>query len=88
MLGLLLSVGAAFFFTKGEFSMGEVAVLDSAKIRDAMHAKRFTITELSKRAGVSYQTARRILKQDNTMRIANALKVADALEVSVEDLRA
>ena len=68
--------------------MGEVFVMDSEKIRAAMHGQRWTITELSKRAGVSYQTTRRILQKNNAMRIANALKVADALGVQVEDLKA
>ena len=68
--------------------MGEMFVMDSMKIRDAMHAKRFTITELSKRAGVSYQTTRRVLQKNNAMRVSNALKVADALGVQVEDLKA
>lgn len=68
--------------------MGEMVVLDSEKLAGLLLDLRIDKTGLSKRAGLSYQTIRSIMMGGKRIRPLNALKIADALGVQVEDLKA
>lgn len=68
--------------------MGETITMDFQKVRDALMRLRTTAMELSRKSGVSYVTIRNVLKENRRVRPCNAMKIADALGVQVEDLKA
>lgn len=68
--------------------MGETITMDFQKVRDAFMRLRTTAMELSRKSGVSYVTIRNVLKENRRVRPCNAMKIADALGVRVEDLKA
>lgn len=66
--------------------MGKTILMDSQKVRDAVMELRTNAMAVSRKAGLSYQTIRDILKNDKRVRPCNALRLADALGVPVESL--
>lgn len=59
--------------------------LDADKVQLAMIRKGYTSSSLSKHSGISYETLRRIFRDDK-IRISTAYKLTKALDVDIEEI--
>lgn len=70
-----------FILIKEEFNVG-----DGSKLKQILDDKNMTITRLAKETGMNQQTLYSIVKRDSYIRYDFALRIANVLEIDVNDI--